>query len=171
DAEDPESPYTLLTVCENGYGKRTAISEYRRQGRSGKGIIDIKTSERNGPVMGTALVHERDDVMIITTAGKIIRFNVSSISRIGRNTMGVRLVSLDEGEAVAAAARLAEEDQDGVEGQEGLEEKNGFDASSSSVNGSGLNGADIDDLGGEADDSDEGGTDDDDSGMNGGSDA
>ncbi|MCB0325908.1 MAG: DNA gyrase subunit A, partial [Bdellovibrionales bacterium] len=108
ELEDPESAYTLLTVCENGFGKRTSLTEYRKQGRGGKGIIDIKTNERNGSVIGTSLVHERDDVMLITTAGKVIRFKVGGISRIGRNTLGVNLVTLDEGEVVAAVARLAE---------------------------------------------------------------
>lgn len=98
----------LLTVCENGHGKRTALSAYRSQGRGGKGLIDIKTEDRNGPVVGLCRVVPGDQVMIITTFGKIIRIPVNNVSLIGRNTMGVRLINLDEGEKVAAAARLAE---------------------------------------------------------------
>ena len=107
ETEDLAEP-ALLTVCENGYGKRTSLSKYRRQGRAGKGLIDIKTEGRNGPVIGMCEVGEKDQIMIITTAGKIIRSPVDTISRIGRNTMGVRLINLDEGEKVAAVGRIAE---------------------------------------------------------------
>lgn len=103
----------LLTACQNGYGKRTVISEYRIQGRAGKGLIDIKTQERNGPVVGMCLVKEGDEVMVITTSGKVIRTPVSSISLIGRNTMGVKLINLDEGEKIAAVGRLATEAENG----------------------------------------------------------
>lgn len=105
---------TLLTVCENGYGKRTYISRYRTQNRGGKGLIDIKTEERNGPVVGMVEVLENDQVMIITTSGKIIRTPVSTISIVGRNTMGVRLINLDEGEKVAAVGRIAESPEEDV---------------------------------------------------------
>lgn len=108
----------LLTVCENGFGKRTVVSEYRTQGRGGKGIIDIKTTERNGTVVGTALVRETHDIMIITTAGKVIRMPASGVSLIGRNTQGVNLIRLDEGESVAAIARLAESEEDDEEAEE-----------------------------------------------------
>ncbi|MCL4138459.1 UNVERIFIED_CONTAM: hypothetical protein GTU68_028263 [Idotea baltica] len=106
---------TLLSVCEHGYGKRTAIDQYRSQGRGGKGLIDIKTSARNGSVVGGALVFESEDCMLITTAGKVIRMKVRDISSIGRNTMGVSLVRLSEGETVAAVARLAESEEEDVE--------------------------------------------------------
>ena len=96
----------LLTVCENGFGKRTAMSEYRCQGRGGKGVIDIKTNDRNGLVIGTCIVRDNDDVMMVTNAGKIIRVKASGISLIGRNTMGVNLVSTTEGEKVVAVARV-----------------------------------------------------------------
>lgn len=100
--------YALLTICRNGYGKRTLISEYRLQSRGGKGVIDIKTTDRNGPVVGSCRVDEDDHVMLITTAGKVIRIAANNISLIGRNTQGVRVINLDEGEAVAAVARVAE---------------------------------------------------------------
>ena len=98
----------LLTVCQNGYGKRTFISKYRIQNRAGKGLIDIKTAERNGPVVGMLQVVDSDQIMIITTSGKVIRTPVGSISLVGRNTMGVRLINLEEGEKVAAVAKIAE---------------------------------------------------------------
>ena len=100
--------YSMLTVCQNGYGKRTLVTEYRLQSRGGKGVIDIKTEGRNGPVVGTCRVMDGEDVMIITTGGKVIRCPASGISLIGRNTMGVSLVGLAEGESVAAVARVAE---------------------------------------------------------------
>jgi len=98
----------LLTVCQNGYGKRTFISKYRIQNRAGKGLIDIKTADRNGPVVGMLQVVDTDQIMIITTSGKVIRTPVGSISLVGRNTMGVRLINLEEGEKVAAVAKIAE---------------------------------------------------------------
>jgi len=112
EGESDESEVAHLTVCENGYGKRSSIKEYRRQGRGGKGLIDIKTNKRNGSVTGTCQVSQGDHIMIITTAGKVIRMEAEGISLIGRNTMGVRLVNLDEGETVAAVALLAEKDDE-----------------------------------------------------------
>lgn len=99
---------TLLTVCQNGYGKRSALEDYRVQGRGGKGLIDIKTDERNGPVVGVCAVVDDSDLMIITSGGKIIRTNAKGISVIGRNTRGVTLIDLDEGETVVAVTHLVE---------------------------------------------------------------
>ncbi len=121
--EESTSDVTLLTVCELGYGKRTSSNEYRRQGRGGKGVIDIKTNERNGNVIGTALVSDQDDIMLVTTSGKIIRMKASGISTIGRNTMGVTLIGLEEGEKVAAVAKLLEDGDD--TGGEDTGEENG----------------------------------------------
>ncbi len=101
---------TILTVTENGYGKRTPTSEYRRQARGGKGILTIKTSERNGPVVYTCQVTDSDQLMIITEKGKIIRLRASEISVIGRNTQGVRLINLEEDEKVVGVAKVVEED-------------------------------------------------------------
>lgn len=101
---------TLFTVCEHGYGKRTSLDQYRAQGRGGKGLIDIKTTERNGAVIGVCPVSEESGLMIITSGGKIIRFSAGDISVIGRNTQGVRIINLDEGERVVAVAHLAEEE-------------------------------------------------------------
>jgi DNA gyrase subunit A len=103
---------TVLTVTENGYGKRTDSDEYRVQGRGGSGIITIKTTDRNGPVVGVRQVTDDDDVMLITNRGKIIRMKVKGISVMGRNTQGVRLIQLDSGEKVVAFAKLAEKEEE-----------------------------------------------------------
>jgi DNA gyrase subunit A len=100
---------TILTVTENGFGKRTKTSEYRPQARGGKGILTIKTSQRNGPVVSSYQVTEQDQLMIITGLGKIIRFRVSDISVIGRNTQGVKLIGLGEEEKVVGVAKLIED--------------------------------------------------------------
>jgi len=101
---------TLFTVTENGYGKRTSIDEYPVQKRGGKGVITIKTSERNGQVIGILLVDDEDDIMLVANSGKIIRMAVKDISTISRNTQGVRVISIEPEEQVVAAARLAEKE-------------------------------------------------------------
>ncbi len=103
---------TLLTVCENGYGKRTKLSDYRVQNRGGIGLIDIRTNQRNGPVVGVSAVDDDSQLMLITSSSKIIRTKAAGISVIGRNTQGVRLIDLEEGEKVAAIAQLDEQDDD-----------------------------------------------------------
>ncbi len=102
----PASKKTLLTVCENGYGKRTELSEYRGQHRGGGGIITIKATERNGSVNGVKLVTNDDDLMVMTEKGKTIRLRCKDIKIISRNTQGVRLVKLDAGDKVAYVAPL-----------------------------------------------------------------
>ncbi|MDX9788226.1 MAG: DNA gyrase subunit A [Desulfobacterales bacterium] len=97
---------TLMAVTENGYGKRTAIDEYPVHKRGGKGVITIKTNERNGRVVGTLLVEEDDELMLMTDGGKIIRILVSGISVISRNTQGVKLMDLSPGEKITSVARL-----------------------------------------------------------------
>jgi DNA gyrase subunit A len=105
---------TLVTVTENGYGKRTSIDEYRVQSRGGKGIITIKTTERNGKVVDVQLVDEDSDLMFITDRGKVLRTRVGALSIIGRNTQGVRLMVLEKDERIVAVAKLAEkEEEDG----------------------------------------------------------
>jgi DNA gyrase subunit A len=117
---------TLLTVCENGYGKRTRITDYRLQGRGGLGLIDIQTEGRNGPVIGICTVNDSAGVMVITSSGQIIRMNARDISVVGRNTMGVRMVNLGEGEKTVAVAHLMENGvENGVDGE--LENGNGTD--------------------------------------------
>jgi DNA gyrase subunit A len=106
-----EQPVTLLTVCERGYGKRTPTSDYPTKNRGGKGVITIKTTERNGKVVGLRIVTDEDDLMLITDGGKLIRMPVNGIPTIGRNTQGVRLIRLEEGEQVVAMERLAEKEE------------------------------------------------------------
>jgi DNA gyrase subunit A len=99
---------TLFAVTENGYGKRTSIDEYPVQKRGGKGVISIKTTERNGRVVSILLVEEENDLMLMTNSGKLIRMPIKGISVISRNTQGVKLMDLDSTEMVVGAARLAE---------------------------------------------------------------
>ena len=101
---------SVLTVSDNGMGKRTATDEYRLQGRGGRGTITMKTTERTGRVVGVQQVVDEEQLMLITDGGKIIRLRVADIRVIGRNTQGVRLIDLDNGERVVSLTRLAEED-------------------------------------------------------------
>ena len=101
---------SLLTVSDNGMGKRTATDEYRLQNRGGRGLITMKTTDRTGRVVGVQQVVDEDQLMLITDGGKIIRLRVADIRTIGRNTQGVRLIDLDNGERVVSLARLVEED-------------------------------------------------------------
>src|SRR5450432_2521626 len=106
-----EEPATLLTVCERGYGKRTPTSDYPTKNRGGKGVITIKTTERNGKVVSLRLVSDDDDLMLITDGGKLIRMPVDGIPTIGRNTQGVRLIRLETEEKVVAMERMAEKEE------------------------------------------------------------
>ena len=106
-----EEPATLLTVCERGYGKRTPTSDYPTKNRGGKGVITIKTTERNGKVVSLRLVSDDDDLMLITDGGKLIRMPVDGIPTIGRNTQGVRLIRLEPEEKVVALERMAEKEE------------------------------------------------------------
>ena len=103
---------TLVTVTENGFGKRTDLDEYRVQSRGGKGIITIKTSDRNGQVVDIKLVDGDSDLMFITDRGKVLRTSVAALSIIGRNTQGVRLMVLEPEERIVAVAKLAEKDEE-----------------------------------------------------------
>jgi len=112
---------TIFTVCENGYGKRTDLDEYRDQTRGGKGIITIKTTDRNGPVVNVMQVADDNDLMVITDNGKILRVPVSGFSVIGRNTQGVKLITTEEKEKVVAVAKLAEKEEDELD-DDGVED-------------------------------------------------
>jgi len=103
---------TMLTVAQNGYGKRTEIQEYRLQSRGGVGIINIQTSERNGKVAGIAYVHDDDEVMLISQQGMILRMKAVDIRTIGRATQGVRLIEMEEGDAFVSLAKLAEREDE-----------------------------------------------------------
>jgi DNA gyrase subunit A len=101
----------MLTVSEKGYGKRTPLAEYRVTSRGGKGVINLKSTDRNGPVVAALQVSEDSDVMIITGHGKVIRVHSGEIREAGRSTQGVRLLRLDEGDRIAAAAGILEEEE------------------------------------------------------------
>jgi DNA gyrase subunit A len=102
----------MLTVAEKGYGKRTPLAEYRVTSRGGKGVINLKSTDRNGPVVAALQVREDSDVMIITGHGKVIRVHAGEIREAGRSTQGVRLLRLDEGDRIAAAAAILEEESE-----------------------------------------------------------
>ncbi|MCK4851249.1 MAG: DNA gyrase subunit A, partial [Phycisphaerae bacterium] len=99
----------LLTVCENGYGKRTDFGEYRAQSRGGLGLINIQTSKRNGKVVALKCVRDEDELMMISSSGKMVRTPIEPIRAIGRSTQGVRLIRLDHGDKLVAVARVASE--------------------------------------------------------------
>lgn len=101
----------LLVASQNGYGKRTALDEYRAQGRGGIGIKTMNVSARNGPILGMRIVDDDDHLLIITTAGQIIRQRVKDIRSIGRSTQGVRLIRLDKGDQVASIARVVRQEE------------------------------------------------------------
>jgi DNA gyrase subunit A len=110
------SAASLLTVCQNGYGKRTDFEEYPVQGRGGQGVMNIKAHERNGPVVTLSAVGDDEDVIYITAGGQVVRTPASDISKIGRGTQGVRLITLQEGDAVASAAPLARDEAGAEDG-------------------------------------------------------
>ena len=108
-ATDDADERDLLTVTRNGYGKRTPLSEYRRQSRYGKGLIDIKTDERNGPVTDVKAVEQDDHIVVMSASGQIMRCPVADISTVGRNTKGVVIMDVDEGDSVACVDVLPAE--------------------------------------------------------------
>jgi DNA gyrase subunit A len=109
---------TILTVSENGFGKRTETREYPLRRRGGKGVLSMRTTERNGPVVGFRQVDENDEIMLITDRGRIIRMMVDEISVIGRITQGVRLIDIEPGERVVDLASLAESEEETEEEEE-----------------------------------------------------
>ncbi|HKR97434.1 MAG TPA: DNA gyrase C-terminal beta-propeller domain-containing protein, partial [Candidatus Angelobacter sp.] len=110
--EEENVPSLILSVTEQGYGKRTPVEEYRLQSRGGKGVINVKTTARNGNVVGIMLVDESSEVMLISQFGKIIRIDTSTIREAGRSTQGVRLLHLEEGDRVASATVLQEKEEE-----------------------------------------------------------
>ncbi|MCC6647251.1 MAG: DNA gyrase subunit A [Polyangiaceae bacterium] len=111
----------VLAMCEKGYGKRTAIDEFRGQNRGGKGIILIDASDRNGPCVGISLVKEDDEVMLVTDRGQTLRTKVSEIRETGRNAQGVKVIRVDDGERLVAVERLAEQEVGG-DGEPGADD-------------------------------------------------
>jgi len=107
---DPDQSNLVLSVTEQGYGKRTDVDEYRLQTRGGKGVINVKTTSRNGKVVSIMLVNEKSEVMVISQFGKIIRIDTKNIREVGRSTQGVRLLHLEEGDRLAAASVIPPEE-------------------------------------------------------------
>lgn len=161
---------TLLTVCENGHGKRTSFDEYRLQTRGGQGVINIKVSERNGNVIGMKAVGDDDELMMMTSGGKVIRTPINQTRIIGRNTQGVKLISLREGDKLVSVAIVLASDIPDDEDEPYGSDVTGSDVNSpdsgdsnvddSAANDSGISDSTVDDL--DASDSDA-----DDSGANG----
>jgi DNA gyrase subunit A len=119
---------SVLTATENGYGKRTSITEYTRHGRGTKGMIAIQQSERNGKVVAATLVHADDEIMLITDTGVLVRTRVSEIRELGRATQGVTLIGLDEGAKLSGLQRIVENDAHVTDGEVGDGEAGGADA-------------------------------------------
>jgi len=115
---NPDVPSSVLTATENGFGKRTPIAEYTRHGRGTKGMIAIQTSERNGKVVAAVLVSEKDQIMLITTGGVLVRTRVAEIREMGRATQGVTLINVDEGTTLSGLQRIAESDDGDDEGDD-----------------------------------------------------
>ena len=112
--ETGENQVTVLTACENGYGKRTPVEEYRLTRRGAKGVINIKTTDRNGPVVGVKPVRDGDELMMITKGGQVVRIGVTGeLREMGRNTQGVRLLRLDEKDKLVGVARVVSEEAEG----------------------------------------------------------
>jgi DNA gyrase subunit A len=131
-----EEKAALFTVCENGYGKRTGLDNYRPQSRGGLGLRNIKTTDRNGKVVALKAVHSKDDLMMITANGIIIRTGLDQIRSIGRNTQGVRLIKLKEGDKLVAAEKIVSESasdpKDKADNNRKPQAKNGNDKASKS---------------------------------------
>ena len=134
-AEDLDPEEDLLTICAKGYGKRTDLEQYRLQNRGGRGIITIQTSKRNGKVVGILLARDGRELMMVTSGGVLIRTRMEQVSRIGRNTQGVRLIDLDKGSKVRKAASIQDfgGDEDEEAGDDDTVEASNNDGSQASV--------------------------------------
>ncbi|HAE70530.1 MAG TPA: DNA gyrase subunit A, partial [Gammaproteobacteria bacterium] len=118
---EQDSP--ILTATEKGYGKRTALGEYRAQARGGSGVISIKTSDRNGKVVGAIQVTDEDEMMLISNKGTLVRARAVDVSIIGRNTQGVTLINIAKGEKLVSVAKIAETEEEDAEGEEQVTEE------------------------------------------------
>ena len=116
-----ESGDPILTATEKGYGKRTQLDEYRAQARGGSGVISIKTSDRNGQVVGAIQVTDEDEMMLISDKGTLVRARAADVSIIGRNTQGVTLINIADDEALVSVAKIAETDNDEDDSEEVIE--------------------------------------------------
>ena len=106
----PQENGYALTVSDNGYGKRTKLGEFPTKGRGGKGMIAMQASKRNGPLVGVVQLFDRDEVMLISDQGTMVRTRCDEISVLGRNTQGVRVIRLKDGEVMVGLARIEEQD-------------------------------------------------------------
>ena len=109
---------SLLTVCENGHGKRTGIEEYRLTRRGGKGVINIKTTDRNGKVVAIKAVNHDDELMFITAGGIMLRTDLAEVRQIGRATQGIRLIRLSQDDKLVAVAKIVPEKEEDQSPQE-----------------------------------------------------
>ena len=135
----PKNDGPILTITENGFGKRTALDEYPAKSRATKGVVSIKVSERNGPVVGAVQVEDQDEIMLITDNGTLVRTRVNEVSVIGRNTQGVRIIRTVEGEHVVALQRIDE-----IEEPEVFEETENGEQASTLVEGDKVESPDTD---------------------------
>ena len=142
---------SVLTATEHGFGKRTSISEYTRHGRGTQGMIAIQTTERNGKLVGAALVQDKDEIMLISTSGVLIRMKVDQIREMGRSTQGVSLISLDAGTRLAGVQRIVEAEEvanGNGDGNGSADHDNGEGSGGNGRDGEGAhrgNGQDVDD--------------------------
>jgi len=113
---------SLLTMCENGFGKRTDLEDYRGQKRGGLGLINIKTTERNGKVVALKAVDDGDDLMLISGGGIMMRTGLDEVRAIGRNTQGVKMIRLDDGDKLVAVARVVKDDEAETVGEDKAEQ-------------------------------------------------
>jgi DNA gyrase subunit A len=118
----PDKDGFLLTVCENGYGKRTHVTEFPTKGRGGKGMIAIQASDRNGPLVGATQLFSGDEIMLISDQGTMVRTRGDEVSVVGRNTQGVRIIRLKDNENLVSLARIAEPEEEGSLGEDGAQE-------------------------------------------------
>ena len=130
---------SLMTVCEKGFGKKTALDDYRTQGRGGSGLINIKCSERNGKVVALKAVNDDDDIMIISSRGIIMRMGLDALRDIGRNTQGVKLIKLNSDDNVVAVARVEKSDDDDAEQTDAVDQPDSPEADNAEQSGSSEN--------------------------------
>ncbi|MDD5292357.1 MAG: DNA gyrase C-terminal beta-propeller domain-containing protein, partial [Candidatus Omnitrophica bacterium] len=107
-----KSPTTFLTVTAGGFAKRTSLGEYRLQSRGGKGIINIKTTKKNGEAVAVMIVEPQDEILVVTQKGMIVRCAVKDIRQTGRNTQGVRMIALEKGDTVVSVAKVVAKDEE-----------------------------------------------------------
>lgn len=117
----PEESGKVLTVSENGYGKRTEVSDFPRKGRGSQGVIAMATSERNGALVGAVQVFDGEEIMLISNQGTLVRTRVDEVSLLGRNTQGVRLIKVKPGEHIVGVERIEEAMEEDAEGESGDE--------------------------------------------------